>query len=246
MEQELKELIAVKNFLENVNSTKNTIELIKVSENEEKMWEEFYMLNRDSFFKDRHYLLKEFGVLNEVLKSGEKVKILEVGSGVANAISPLVENFDNLEATCVDLSETAIRLIREKNDPRIRAFQSDVTKSLPASAVDPKNMELAIKNVLEKIKVNGYIIFRDYAQGDLAEKRFLEKEKTQQISLHQYVRYDGTKSFFFSLSGVERLFVVQCGMKKIFCEYSDRVVKNRSQNKTMKRKFITACFQKVF
>jgi methyltransferase-like protein 6 len=34
-----------------------------------KNWEKFYKLNKTNFFKDRHYILKEF----EELKNDEKV-----------------------------------------------------------------------------------------------------------------------------------------------------------------------------
>src|SRR4051794_25480034 len=65
-----------------------------------KNWDRFYKRNTDRFFKDRHYLAREFADLTQQLQSltaaasssvaataaAEPVHLLEVGCGVGNAL----------------------------------------------------------------------------------------------------------------------------------------------------------------
>lgn len=54
-------------------------------------------------------------------------------------------------------------------------------------------MSLVLQNIKNILKPTGYVLFRDYAVGDLAQERLTGKD--QKISENFYVRGDGTVSF---------------------------------------------------
>ena len=63
-------------------------------------WDIFYKQNTTNFYKDRHYLAREFvelshhlELIKETNRSEEKVVLLDLGCGVGNAFWPLVETF---------------------------------------------------------------------------------------------------------------------------------------------------------
>ena len=62
-------------------------------------WDIFYKQNTTNFYKDRHYLAREFTELSQKLDkvkqagSDEEVVLLDLGCGVGNAFWPLVETF---------------------------------------------------------------------------------------------------------------------------------------------------------
>lgn len=53
-----------------------------------KNWDTFYKLNQANFFKDRHWILREFPEL--LVESAATKKILEVGCGVGNTTFPVL------------------------------------------------------------------------------------------------------------------------------------------------------------
>mmetsp|Transcript_1507 Transcript_1507/g.1933 ORF Transcript_1507/g.1933 Transcript_1507/m.1933 type:complete len:321 (-) Transcript_1507:784-1746(-) len=220
-------------------------------------WNTFYQRNTDRFFKDRHYLTKVFPELLARLTSTDraKVSILEVGCGVANTVIPLLNRFLNCYATTVDFAPSAIKLLQENelyDNVRLRAFVCDVT--IPGSivwkghdfatmifvlsAITPEKMQATIQNVRNSLKPGGIILFRDYAQYDMAQLRF---SKAQRLGYNLYVRQDGTRSFFFTLEGLDMLFT-SCGMQRVHASYVRREVVNNKEGKTMKRMFVNACY----
>ena len=93
-----------------------------------KNWDRFYKRNTDRFFKDRHYLAREFADLTQQLHSltatagsgsgdsggGGGIGLLEVGCGVGNALFPLRAMFPNLRLHGCDCSKNAIALIQQR------------------------------------------------------------------------------------------------------------------------------------
>nr|QTZ19484.1 methyltransferase 2 isoform X1 [Bixa orellana] len=58
------------------------------------------------------------------------------------------------------------------------------------SAVSPKKMPMILQNIKRVLKPNGYVLFRDYANGDFAQVKL--QDKNRMISEDFYVRGDGT------------------------------------------------------
>ncbi|MBA0810533.1 hypothetical protein Gohar_002519, partial [Gossypium harknessii] len=133
-----------------------------------------------------------------------------VGCGAGNAVFPLIATYPDVFVYACDFSQRAVNLVKahkEFNETRVSAFVCDLTSDdlgkhiSPASvdvvtmifvlsAVSPEKMPLVLQNIKKVLKPNGYVLFRDYAVGDLAQERFSTKD--QQISENFYVRGDGT------------------------------------------------------
>lgn len=230
-------------------------------------WDEFYKVNQDNFFKDRHYLLKEFSDLKIRLDSGKPTKLLELGCGCANAVVPLLNEFSNLEVVALDISPTAVSLVNNlsiknpKIGSRLKAFVCDISKPnflessetselknlnfdfvtsiFVLSALSPEGIEFAIKNIKSVLKLSGKVFFRDYAIGDLSELRF---DPVQRLDLQQFVREDLTTSFFFTKVGLELVFT-EAEFKVNLLEYHEKVVVNKKDKVEMNRIFLTGIFE---
>ncbi|KAF4730012.1 hypothetical protein FOZ62_011148, partial [Perkinsus olseni] len=82
-----------------------------------KNWDLFYKRNKTNFFKDRHYLVTEFGEVarsDSFLGSKETGLLVEIGCGVGNAVIPLAEACPNLSILATDCSSVAIGLLDER------------------------------------------------------------------------------------------------------------------------------------
>lgn len=94
----------------------------KLEKEAKKNWDLFYKRNTDHFFKDRHWLTREFPELLQESSSkdvcvGDKqpLTLLEAGCGVGNAVIPLLEENSNLYVYACDFSPRAIELIKVCN-----------------------------------------------------------------------------------------------------------------------------------
>ncbi|KAJ8751455.1 hypothetical protein K2173_016665 [Erythroxylum novogranatense] len=223
-----------------------------------KYWDVFYKRHKDRFFKDRHYLDKEWGQYFTGA-GGEKV-ILEVGCGAGNTIFPLIATYPGIFVYACDFSPRAIDLVKTHKDysnAHVSAFVCDLTiddlsKEISPSSVDivtmifvlsavsPEKMPVVLRNIKKVLKPDGKVLFRDYATGDLAQERFTCKD--QMISENFYVRGDGTRAFYFSNVFLTSLFndngfdVEELGL---CCKQ----VENRSLELVMNRRWIQAVFQ---
>lgn len=101
-------------------------------------------------------------------------------------------------------------------------------------------MPLVLQNVRKVIKPNGYVLFRDYATGDLAQERFSGKD--QKISDNFYVRGDGTRAYYFSNEFLTNLFKengFDVHKLHVYCKQ----VENRSRELIMNRRWVQAVFR---
>ncbi|KAJ8627029.1 hypothetical protein MRB53_020336 [Persea americana] len=222
-----------------------------------KYWDVFYKLHQDKFFKNRHYLRKEWG--SYFRAEGKKV-VLEVGCGAGNTIFPLIDTYPDIFVHACDFSPRAVDLVKahkEFTEDRVNAFICDLTaddlceKVLPTSvdivtmvfvlsAIAPEKMPFVLQNVRKILKPNGYVLIRDYGIGDLAQERLICKD--QQISENFYVRGDGTRAYYFSIDFLTSLFkrngfdVEEVGM---CCKQ----VENRARKLVMNRRWIQAVFR---
>ncbi|CAD5319549.1 unnamed protein product [Arabidopsis thaliana] len=211
------------------------------------------------FFKDRHYLDKEWNSYFSV--SGKSV-ILEVGCGAGNTIFPLIATYPDIFVYACDFSPRAVELVKahdEYTETRVCAFACDltgdgldkhispssvdiVTMIFVLSAVSPEKMSSVLQNIRKVLKPNGCILFRDYAVGDLAQERFSGKD--QKISENFYVRGDGTRAFYFSNEFLETLFSEQ-GFEVEELDVCCKQVENRSRELVMNRRWVQATFRRT-
>ncbi|KAA8546213.1 hypothetical protein F0562_003048 [Nyssa sinensis] len=220
-------------------------------------WDVFYKRHQDRFFKDRHYLDKEWG--NYFSGAGRKV-ILEVGCGAGNTIFPLIATYSDIFIHACDFSPRAVSLVKMHKDfieTRVNAFVCDLTvddlsKQISPSSVDivtmifvlsavsPEKMPLVLQNIRKILKPNGYVLFRDYATGDLAQERFICKD--QKISENFFVRGDGTRAFYFSDEFLTSLFK-ENGFDTEEHALCCKQVENRSREIVMNRRWVQAVFR---
>ncbi|OMO86528.1 Methyltransferase type 12 [Corchorus olitorius] len=153
----------------------------KYERDAKKYWDQFYRRHQDKFFKDRHYLDKEWD------------RYFSVGCGAGNAVFPLIATYPDVFVHACDFSPRAVNLVKAHKDfaeTRVSAFVCDLTTDdlskqiSPASvdvvtmifvlsAVSPEKMPSVLQNIKNVLKPNGYVLFRDYAVGDLAQAAFL-------------------------------------------------------------------------
>jgi len=223
-----------------------------------RMWDVFYKINKTNFFKDRHYLAREWSELRD-----GALNVLEVGCGVGNTALPLLATNPNLKVWCCDFSANAIEYLKEMEtfEPaRCEAFVSDLTKdSLSAvtglgrmdvclmifvlSAVSPEWFLHVIQNVAAALKPGGRVMFRDYGLYDMAQLKMAEP-KGHKIAENFYVRKDGTRAYYFTEAEVQELFE-QAGFQIQQLETHRRLVRNRKEGTNMHRRWVQGTFVKT-
>ena len=86
-----------------------------------KNWDLFYKRNSTHFFKDRHWITREFPELLQTIselgqKSSPQAKdrlvLLEAGCGVGNTVFPLMEENSNLFIYACDFSPRAVEFVK--------------------------------------------------------------------------------------------------------------------------------------
>ncbi|CAL5374015.1 unnamed protein product [Camellia sinensis] len=171
-----------------------------------KYWDKFYKRHQNKFFKDRHYLVKDWGQYfycdNTVSPYGKV--ILEVGCGAGNTIFPLIATCPKLFVHACDFSSHAIALVKTK---QVNAFVCDVAnddlcdKMMPSS-IDVVTLFLSKEDALnieehkESIKAKWLYSFTGLRNRRLCSNVELRK-RNQMISENFYVRGDGTKRRIF-------------------------------------------------
>ena len=79
----------------------------------QKNWDIFYKHNTTKFYKDRHYLLREFQELGSALEEGNQCTLLDLGCGVGNAFWPMVKKYpQTLKVQCCDFSKKAVGFVK--------------------------------------------------------------------------------------------------------------------------------------
>jgi len=225
-----------------------------------KMWDLFYKRNTTNFFKDRHWTTREFSEIKQLSECQAKVHILEAGCGVGNAIFPLLEEFDNLFVYACDFSPRAVDFVKahaKYNESVCSAFQCDLSQQsltdhitessldvvsllFVLSAIHPDKFASVISNIFNVMKHGGLLLFRDYALYDWAMLRFKSGSK---ISENFYMRQDGTRSYFFEKTELERL-VLGAGFEIVSNEYIYRETVNKKEEVHVPRVFLQGKYRK--
>jgi len=227
-------------------------------------WHAFYKRNTDNFYKDRHYIHVVFPELdpsNRVSAPDSPVHLLEVGSGVGNAVLPLLEIDPQLHVQAIDCARSAIQILNQHNhvkSGRLRADVVDITRQeLPIapspagfdfslcmfvlSALPPRTHQEVFHKLSGCLRVGGRLLLRDYARYDEAQLRFAKGSK---LGENFYVRQDGTCAYFFSEEELRAL-AETAGLQVEECYYIQRQYANRKQQKARYRVWLHAKFVKL-
>lgn len=115
-----------------------------------------------------------------------------------------------------------------------------VTLIFTLSAIPPHRMSKTIQECFSVLKPGGLLLFRDYGLLDMTMLRFGGE---QRVGDREYLRPDGTRSYFFSLEFTRDLFS-SCGFIELELEYCCVKSINRLKGKTMLRVWVHGKFQK--
>ncbi|XP_027169709.1 uncharacterized methyltransferase C3H7.11-like isoform X1 [Coffea eugenioides] len=230
-------------------------------------WDKFYHRHKNKFFKDRHYLQKDWGQyfcdndINDTNSPKRKV-VLEVGCGAGNTIFPLIAAYPNIFVHACDFSPQAVSLVKSHasfNNGCVNAFVCDVAKDdlcinikpssvdivtliFVLSAVAPSKMTLVLQNLKRVLKPDGHILLRDYALGDSAQVKL--QNRNQIIDDNYCFRGDGTCAFYFSEDFLSSLFE-RAGFSIVDISTYCRKIENRSKNIEISRRWIRAIFSQL-
>ena len=86
----------------------------KLEKEARRNWDLFYKRNSTHFFKDRHWITREFPELLQALSEVDQGRpvLLEVGCGVGNTVFPLLEEIPNLFIYACDFSPRAVDFVK--------------------------------------------------------------------------------------------------------------------------------------
>ena len=256
------------NVQHQASQRKHTITRTHPSSND---WNSFYQQHETHFFKDRHYLKRAFP---EEMSSGDAPKTLvEIGCGVGNTLLPLLKD-DGWIVWGLDFSNVAIELLKNEerfrnSKGRAHARVWDISqppplddeKQLPPplpwfgvanvttllfclSALNPKDMAVAARNVASTLKSEGTLLFRDFGRYDEAQLK-LGTSRGKRLGENWYRKHDGTRVYYFALEDLERLFVHEAGLKMLELQYIRRVYYNRGTRERRRRVWVQGRFRKA-
>lgn len=235
----------------------------KYEQDAKRYWDIFYKNNKDNFFKDRHYIDREFSEILSFVEKGEKDagNLLEIGCGVGNTIFPLMEKYPNFKFYGFDISPRAVQMIKEspKYDPsRIFVEVVDIAKDpfpttfekaniatlvFVLSAISPENHDLVVKKIADYLPKDCILYIRDYGRYDMAQLK-LANHKTAKLKDNFYVKADGTRVYYFTTEEIKALFEKH-GFEVLENAYHYRLVENKKQDLKMNRVWLQAKFRKL-
>ncbi|KMZ70350.1 Methyltransferase [Zostera marina] len=142
-----------------------------------------------------------------------------------------------------DVMKTELKLnsssLSERTECCISGFDF-VSMIFTLSAVSFQKMPFVIKECFSILKPGGLLLFRDYGLYDMSMLRFPSNQRT---GFREYMRSDGTLSYFFSLDVTRDLFL-NVGFLEMELEYCCIRSLNRNSRKNMRRVWIHGKFQK--
>ncbi|CAB4489409.1 methyltransferase-like protein 6-like protein [Rhizophagus irregularis] len=232
-----------------------------------KNWDLFYKRNTTKFFKNRHWIGREFNELSfnnneQDSELNNKKIVLELGCGVGNFIFPVLESNPLLFIYACDFSKRAIEFVKnhfQYDEKRCNAFVCDLTEdNLPdfissndkvnivssifvLSAIPPEKHLNVIRNISKVTKQGSIICFRDYAIYDETQLKF-SSDGAHKLDENLYVRQDGTMSYFFTIEYLKDLFEKDGLFQMINGEYVEKETINRAKELRADRRFLQAKF----
>jgi methyltransferase-like protein 6 len=216
-----------------------------------KNWNLFYKRNETRFFRDRHWISKEF---SELLLG--PLKLFEIGCGVGNFSFPLAELNHELTVFGCDISPRAIELFREheaykSGSGRFKVFVADIIKDdflehvelvdiatciFVLSALPPECLADVVRNVARVIKPGGSWFIRDYASDDAAQLRF--DSSYSQLEKRLFVRQDGTLAHYFNIDELAGIAVDAGGFEVVEKKIVLGLTRNVKKGIELERRFV--------
>ncbi|KAG6541467.1 hypothetical protein Mapa_017140 [Marchantia paleacea] len=132
----------------------------KYEKDARKYWDIFYKRNENRFFKDRHYLDKEWGkyFTSMDIDAGPAIAdfgsvsvqhrryVLEVGCGTGNTVFPLTAQYPDLFVYACDFSPRAVDLVKvaheDFTESRVKAFVCDATSDSLVMTISPASVDV--------------------------------------------------------------------------------------------------------
>ena len=136
-------------------------------------WEAFYQSNGDRFFRDRHYLSRDFQAVRSPARGARDMCLLEVGCGCGNALLPLAQALPRLHVAAFDLSRVAIDLASAQAlqlglRGRVHCFVRDA--AVPDLAADVERERRRHRSALEAEAAPATAEDEGYSAGFLPRK----------------------------------------------------------------------------
>nr|CAN69605.1 hypothetical protein VITISV_007661 [Vitis vinifera] len=200
---------------------------------------------------ERRYLLKEFPELlscdeySIVLEDPFQhfVSIFEVLSSVSPFEGPFFSVQSITQSNVKESKETNLNDLSSLGESKCCIGGVDfVTLIFTLSAVPLHRMPTAIRECFSILKPGGLLLFRDYGLYDMTMLRF---EPEKRVGFREYMRSDGTRSYFFCMDTVRDLFTGS-GFTELELEYCCVKSTNRRNGKSMHRVWVHGKFQKPF
>ncbi|KAK3815015.1 MAG: methyltransferase-like protein 6-like protein [Benniella sp.] len=239
-----------------------------------KNWDRFYKRNETRFYKDRHWIEREFTIYkqqptdtdNDTVatesSSPSVLKCLEVGCGVGNFVFPVLERNPHLFMYACDFAPHAIELVKQHEaykEERCLAFVCDLTKDALTDTIAAGSLDVVSSIfVLSAIPVE---------KLEAAVRNIKDVLKPGgMVCFRDYAVYDAAQVKFSSNPGHmldTNLYVRQDGTLSLFfsteqirelfekegfttleCEYVHRETINRAMDISIDRRFLQAKFIK--
>eukprot|EP00252_Welwitschia_mirabilis_P016293 TRINITY_DN35955_c0_g1_i1.p1 TRINITY_DN35955_c0_g1~~TRINITY_DN35955_c0_g1_i1.p1 ORF type:complete len:144 (+),score=20.80 TRINITY_DN35955_c0_g1_i1:31-432(+) len=115
-----------------------------------------------------------------------------------------------------------------------------VTLIFTLSALPFKRMPHVINECFSILKPGGLLLFRDYGLYDMTMLRFPASQKVGEC---QYIRKDGTYSYYFTPNSLRDLFT-RAGFVEVESRFCCVQLLNRKKGNKMQRVWVHAKFQK--
>jgi len=239
-----------------------------------KNWDRFYKRNETRFYKDRHWIEREFAIYKQQPtntdadavaaepSSPSVLKCLEVGCGVGNFVFPVLERNPHLFMYACDFAPHAIELVKQHEaykEERCLAFVCDLTKDALTATIAAGSLDVVSSIfVLSAIPVE---------KLEAAVRNIKDVLKPGgMVCFRDYAVYDAAQVKFSSNPGHmldTNLYVRQDGTLSLFfsteqirelfekegfttleCEYVHRETINRAMDISIDRRFLQAKFIK--
>ncbi|XP_052758848.1 tRNA N(3)-methylcytidine methyltransferase METTL6 isoform X1 [Galleria mellonella] len=232
----------------------------KLEREARRHWDIFYKRNETKFFRDRHWTTREFQELIN-FDPEQQIVYLELGCGVGNMVFPLVEEgFSNFYFYACDFSPRAVEFVKANklyNESKMKAFTADLTTDdlfeniaegcvdiasliFVLSAIQPSSWPQVARVAFRALAPGGILLFRDYGRYDMAQLRFKPGHK---IADNFYMRQDGTRSYYFTVEELEKLFT-EAGFEILMNTYVQRRTVNFKEGVDVPRIFVQGKYRK--